>query len=198
MVAMEAVMTFAVLDPWIALAKEWQPLLAGVLAVVASIILAAGIIKAAKIREARSSANLEKPNVQDLRTLVPLSSIDTETYESINSNLENLRSLLRSALSSLSSTDVNDETARLLCTRIAAFQWKYVPLPDHADSRLRETYATYLNQFELLRVVLGKESSPSEASAILIQLNANARTLSEILKRIVSGGPETLARQNKN
>jgi hypothetical protein len=191
-------MTLAVLDPWIALAKEWQPLLAGLLAVVASIILAVGLIKAAKIRGARSSAKLERPDVQDLRTSAPSSSIDAETFESINSNLENLRSLLRSALSSLSSNDVNDETARVLCTRIAAFQWKYFALSDHADSRLRETYATYLNQFELLQVVLGKESSPSEASAILIQLNANARKLSEILKQTVSGGPETLARQNKN
>jgi len=191
-------MTLAVLDPWIALAKEWQLLLAGLLAVAASIILAVGMVMAAKIREARSNAKLERPDMQDLRTSAPSSSIDTETFESINSNLENLRSLVRCALSSLSSNDVSDETARALCTRIAAFQWKYFPLPDHADDRLRETYTTYLNQFELLRVVLSKESPPSEASAILIQLNANARKLSEILKRIVSDGPETLARQNKN
>jgi hypothetical protein len=194
----EAIMTLAVLDSWIALAKEWQLLLAGLLAVVASIILAVAIVKAAKIREARSNSKVEKPDAQDLRRSVSSSSMDTETFESINGNLENLRSLLRSALSSLSSTDVNDETARALCTRIVAFQWKYFPLPDHADRRLRETYATYLNQFELLRMVLSKEESPSEASAILIQLNANARTLSEILKRIASGGSETLARQNKN
>ena len=46
-------MTLAVLDPWIALAKEWQPLLAGLLAVLAAIILAAGIVKAAKIARGR-------------------------------------------------------------------------------------------------------------------------------------------------
>jgi hypothetical protein len=191
-------MTLAVLDPWIALAKEWQPLLAGLLAVLASIILAAGIIKAGKIRAAKSSGNSEKSDMQDLRASAPPGSIDTETFESVDSNLEKLRSLLRSALSSLSSTDVNDETARLLCTRIAAFQWKYFPLPVHADKRMRETYATFLNQFELLQVVLGKEWSPSEASAILIQLNANARALSAILKQMVSGEPETLGRQSKN
>lgn len=189
-------MTLAVLDPWIALAMTWQPLLAGLLAVLASIILAAGIIRAAKIRAAKSGGNREAP--EDLRTAAAPGSIDTETFDSVNGNLEKLRSLLRSALSSLSSVDIDDETARALCTRIAAFQWKHFPLPVNADKRTRETYATFLNQFEMLQLVLGKQWSPSEASGILIQMNANARALSAILTQMQSGRPETFGRQNKS
>ncbi len=191
-------MTLAVLDPWIALAKEWQPVLAGLLAVLASIILAAGIVKAAKIRAAKSGNNLEKPDMQDLRASAESVSIDTDSLDSVNSNLEKLRSLLRSALSSLSSLDGDDETARSLCTRIATFQWEHFSVPIQADKRMRETYATLLNQFEMLQVVLDKEWSPSEASAILIQLNANARALSAILGQLKSGKTEALGHRNKN
>ena len=135
---------------------------------------------------------------QDLRAPPEPSSIDADTLDNVNGNLEKLRSLLRSALSSLSSLDVDDKSARSLCTRIAAFQWKHFPIPAHADRRTRETYATFLNQFETLQVVLDKEWSPSEASAILIQLNANARALSTILSQMNSGKTEALGHQNKN
>ena len=81
-------MTLAVLDPWIALAKEWQLLLAGLLAVLAALILAVGIVKAAKIRAAKSGDNREKLDTHDLRTSVAPGSIDTDTFDSVNGNLE--------------------------------------------------------------------------------------------------------------
>jgi hypothetical protein len=62
---------------------------------------------------------------------------------------------------------------------------------------LRETYATFLNQFELLQIVLGKQWSPLEASAVLIQINANARALTTILKEMESGGPDAISYQNQ-
>lgn len=174
-------MTLPVLGPWIAFAMEWQPLLAGILAVVASIILAAGIIKAAKIRAGRSAAKPENPESQDLRTSAVPGSIDIDTVESVSSNLEKLRSILRSALSSLSSVDPDDKTARALCVRIAAFQWQHFPIPANADKRMQETYGAFLNQFEQLRKALNQEWSGTEVSSILIQLNANARTLIDTL-----------------
>jgi hypothetical protein len=191
-------MNLAVLDPWIALVRQWQPLLAGLLAVLAAIVLSAGMIKAATIRAAKSTDNAEKPDRLDLRMSLAPESIAAGTFDSVNGSLEKLRSLLRSALSSLSSTDADEESARALCTRIAAYQWKQFPLPVNADRRLRETYASFLNQFELLEIVLGKEWSPSEASAILIQLNANARALSTILKRMESGESDAFSHQNQH
>jgi hypothetical protein len=191
-------MNLAVLDPWIALAKQWQPLLAGLLAFLAAIILSAGMIKAAKIRAAKSTDYAERPDRQDLRIAVAPGSIAAGTLDSVNGSLEKLRSQLRSALSSLSSIDADEESARSMCARIAAFQWKQFPLPVNADKRLRETYASFLNQFELLQIVLGKEWSSSEASAILIQLNANARALSTVLKQMESSGSDTLSHQNQH
>jgi len=191
-------MTLAVLDPWIALAKEWQPLLAGLLAVLAAIIIAAGMIISARIRAARSGANRNGPDTRDLRVPASLASLDNDSFDSINANLEKLRSLLRSALSALSTTGTDDEAARSLCARIGAFQWKQFPLPADADTRLREVYATFLNQFDLLEVVLAKDWSPSEASAILIQLNANARALCAILSQQKFDTTKVLGHQNKN
>jgi hypothetical protein len=188
-------------------AKEWQPLLAGLLVLVASIILAAGIIKAAKIRAgvardtrakpapAPPQSTEKAPPTHDLRTASLPRSLDTET---LSSNLETLRSLLRSALSSLSSVDTDDNAARLLCARIASFHGPYVPLPGNVDKRIREAHTALLNQFETLRVTLDKEWSPSEASAILIQLNASARALTTVLKQTGSIESTTLGRQSKN
>ena len=192
-------MTPAVLESWIAQAREWQPLLAGLLGVLAAIILAMGIIKAAKIRAAASGDRLQNTVPQDLRSLEAApTSVDTDTIESIDGQLDNLRSMLRSALSCLSATSADDETARSQCTRIAAFQWKHLPHPFDEDSRMRETYAAFLAQFEMLRLAVGKEWSPSETSAILIQLNASARALSAILKKIESGNSEISGHQTKN
>jgi hypothetical protein len=191
-------MTWAALDPWIAVAKQWQPLLAGLLAVLAAVILAAGMVKAAKIRATRSGVNENRPRSPDLRAAAPSAEIDSEAFDNVNASLEQLRSLLRSTLSLLSSTDADDEAARSLCARIAAFQWKQFPLPVGADKRMQETYATFLNQFELLQAVLSKEWSTSEASAKLIQLNANARALSANLKQMQAGEADALSHQNHN
>ena len=179
-------MTLDVLQQWIALVKEWQSLLAGMLVVLASMIFATGIVRAAKI----SAANRQKPGAQDLRISMARDSVDTNTFESVSGHLDKLRSLLRSALASLSFRDADDETTRSLCTRIAAYQWKRFPIPVHADKRMRETYATFLNQFEMLQGVLDKEWSPSEASPILIQMNANARILATMFKQMESGRTE--------
>ena|SRR5579863_1404912 len=189
-------MTWAVFDPWIVMAKQWQPLLASLLAVLAAIILAAGMIRAARIRAAKPAPNPSQPQTADLRAAALSASIDSDMLDSMNASLDKLRSLLRSALSCLSSTDKDDDAARALCARIAAFQWRQFPLPVSADKRMQETYATFLNQFELLQLVLGKEWSSSEASAILIQMNANARALSANLKQIQTAQADTLSQQN--
>jgi len=179
-------------------AKDWQPLLAGLLVVLAAIILAAGIVRAAKIRSAATRDGRAKSDAHDLRAGTVPASIDPEAFDGLSRNLETLRSLLRSALSSLSSVDTDDDAARLLCTRIAAFQGEHLSLPANEDKGMRKTYATLLKQFEILQTVLRKEWSASEASATLIQLNASARELSAILKQMESRSSDIPGRQNKN
>lgn len=190
-------MTLALPDPWIALAKEWQPLLAGMLAVVASIILGVAIIVAAKIRAAAPEKRAEALT-RDLRSSLHPGPTEPAANDSAGNNLEKLRSLLRSALSSLSSVNPNNETARVLCARIAAFQWQHFPVPAGADNRIQEGYGTLLNQFELLRKLLRQEWSSTEASSILIQMNASARTLIDALGQKKSGGsrpPHSMKRE---
>ncbi len=180
-------MTPAALDSWIAFAKEWQPLLAGLLAVIASLIFAAGIIIAAKIRAGKPSQAPQKTVTHDLRKSVFREPVNSEPPDNVLKNLEVLRSLLRSALSALSSVDADDTVARALCVRIAAFQWRQFAITADVDQRTRETYATFLNQFELLRKVLQRGWSKAEASTVLIQLNAGARSLIETLGAAKSG-----------
>jgi len=190
--------TWTWLDPLLAQAREWQPVLAGLLAVLAAIILATAIVRAARIRAASAGSNKEKPTAQDLRTVAEPAPIEPETLGRASDNLERLRSLLRSALSSLSSVDADVEAARLRCSLVASFPWPQLQLPANADKRVRETYATFLNQFQKLQIVLDGEWSPSEASTILIQLNASARALSAVLKQTGSGEHNTLGAENKN
>ena len=190
--------TSAGLGQLIEQAKQWQPLLAGLLVALAAIIFAAGIVRAAKIRAATAGDRREKLDTRDLRTATPPRSVDTETLASVGSNLEALRSLVRSALSSLSSVDTDHDAARSFCVRIAGFQGRHFSLPVNADRRTRETYATFLKQFEILQRILDKEWSPSEASATLIQLNASARALYTSLKQTESHLPGALNQQNKN
>jgi hypothetical protein len=178
-------MSLASFDPWVALVKEWQPILAGLLVMMAAIILGYANIIAAKIRSAGSNQP-EKPAPRDLRSSINSRSSDAVAPESISSNLEKLRSLVRSALSLLSSVDTDQDAARAICARIAAFQWQQFPIAHDADKRTQELFATFLNQFEPLRNLLRQEWSSSEASSILIQLNASARALYEALNRAPS------------
>ena len=190
-------MILAVLDPWIALAKQWQSLLAGLLAVLAAIIVAMGMVRSARIRAHGPRGNENTASTQDLRISAPPDLIENASIEGVITDLEKLRSLLRSALSALASTDPDVPTARALCTRVAAFQSRQFPLPACADKRLRDTHATFLDQFEMLEMVLDKEWSLQEVSAILVQLNANARALSAILKTLESDEAEALGHQTK-
>jgi hypothetical protein len=179
-------MTLAALDPWIALAKQWQPLLAGLLAVLASIIFAAGITRAARIRAAaRPMSQRETPVDQDLRTASEAE--DGAICTEITRHLEILRSLVRSALSALSAADSNDDVARSLCTRIAALQWQQFQLPTSADKSMRNNYSAFLHQFELLQNTLRQEWSGPEASSLLIQLNAHARSLESSVQTVAAG-----------
>lgn len=178
-------------------AKEWQLLLAGLLVVLAATILALGMVKAAKIGAATKRPMPQRQESADMRTATRLAAIATESAQNLRGDLEALRSLVRSALGALSSVDTNHETARILCTRIVALQGGYARPPFEASKRIQEIHGTFLHQFELLRDALGKDWSASEASAILIQLNACARSLASSLEQSQSSAPSNVGRATR-
>jgi hypothetical protein len=184
----------AIFDQGINQAREWQPLLAGALVLLAAIIVAVGLVRAAQIR---ATATRRDQQAHDIRTGAP-ATVPTVSVPNLNSELEALRSLLRSALACLSSVDTNHETARMLCARIAALQDRYIAAQPGATNRLREASAVLVNQFDLLRAVLGNDWSPSEASAVLIQINASARSLSAALERTEQAESVAIGRQSKS
>ena len=180
-------MNLAALDPWIRLAEAWQYVLAGLLALLASIILAFGITKAAKTRAAALAATAQPAPPQVLERPEPQAALPNDPFNSLGADTEELRSLLRRAVSSLSDASTNAETVRSLCAHIAALEPEFRVLPGKSDPRIREAHAALLKQFKKLQEILEQEWSPPEALAVLIQMNADARALSAIQEQGESG-----------
>ena len=166
-------------------AKEWQILLAGVLVFFAAVIFAGAIIKSAKLR---SLARPETRTRSDLRqepgpaSSPPLSgpSVSAAASGELVGNLEQLRSLIRSALGSLPQTsekpgDKENSPAFFLCQRILHLRLEQLPPPPGPTAQ--QGFSTLLTQLNLLRAHLKKDASPAELSEILVQINANARSL---------------------
>lgn len=165
------------------LAREWQILLAGLLVFFAALIVAWATIRAAKIggrSEARSRSQL------DLRSAAPPppagQPAPAAAPSELLSILEQLRSLIRSALGSLPQTsekpvEKENSPAYFLCQRILHLRLDQLPPPATAQ----EGFSALLTQLNALRTHLKKDTSPDELSEILVQINASARNLAAAL-----------------
>jgi hypothetical protein len=96
------------------------------------------------------------------------------------SSLEQLRSLIRSALGSLPQTsekpgEKENSPAYFLCQRILHLRLDQLPPP--AGRTAQEGFSALLKQLNALRTHLKKDASPAELSEILVQINAGARNL---------------------
>jgi len=159
-------------------ARAWQVLLAGVLVLLAAIIVARAIVKAAALRSpaARDGSRL------DLRSDGgPFSGNPAETPQELAGNLEQLRSMIRSALTSFTLTaDKESNPGYFLCQRIAHHHLERFPLPVNANKPARELHAALLMQLESLRQNLNqnpKKDMPGDVAQLLVQLNTSARSL---------------------
>jgi len=159
-------------------ARAWQVLLAGVLVLLAAIIVARAIVKAAALRSpaARDGSRL------DLRSDGgPFSGNPAETPQELAGNLEQLRSMIRSALTSFTLTaDKESNPGYFLCQRIAHLHLERFPLPVNANKPARELHAALLMQLESLRQNLNrnpKKDMPGDVAQLLVQLNTSARSL---------------------
>lgn len=156
-------------------AKAWQMLLAGILVLLAAIIVARAIVKAAALRSPQSPKQALK---SDLRADARLAD---ETPQELVGNLEQLRSVIRSALTSFTQTgDKENGPGYFLCQRIAHLHLERFPLPVDAGKPARELHAALLQQLETLRQTLNqnpKKDMPGDIAQLLVQLNTNARNL---------------------
>jgi hypothetical protein len=162
-------------------AKEWQPLLAGLLVVIAALIVARAILKTS-LRSSPQAGSAKNQAKLDLRQGAksaganPSGSSPQGASQELVGNLEQLRSLVRSALASFTLTaEKENSPAFFLCQRIAHLRLEQ--LPPNAAKPAREIHAALLQQLELLRLHLKKDALPAEISESLVLLNTSARNL---------------------
>jgi hypothetical protein len=175
-------------------AREWQILLAGVLVFLAALIFAWATIRAAKI-SAAAKPEIKVRSQSDLRQAPaalsgPAASPPEAASPELISALEQLRSLIRSALGSLPQTSekTNEKTgekesspAYFLCQRILHLRLDQLPPPTQAGKEAQEGFAAMLKQLNVLRSHLKKDASPADLSEILVQINTSARGLGAAL-----------------
>jgi hypothetical protein len=172
--------TLSVASLWV---KEWQPLIAGLLVVLAALILARATVKAAQINAAatRSRPDARDRSLPDLRQSARPPSTPAVSSELLGA-LEQLRSMVRSALASLTLTSEKENgPAYFLCQRIAHLRLERFALPPGTTKAAHELCATLSEQLESLRLSLAKNASADEVAQILVQLNASARNLTSTL-----------------
>lgn len=163
-------------------AKEWQILLAGLLVLVAAVIFAWATVRAAKIGSAKSGAKTRaQPDLRLASAPAGPSLPSAGAAEFLNS-LEQLRSLIRSALGSLPQSgempgEKESSPAYFLCQRILHLRLDQMQPPAHAGKGAQEGFSALLKQLNALRAHLKKGASPAELSEILVQINASARSL---------------------
>jgi HAMP domain-containing protein len=161
------------------LAKEWQILLAGLLA--GLLVLAAALVVARAIRKGPGTAPLRETVANQARLDLrrePRAVIPLATTGELAGELEQLRSLIRSALSAFTLTaEQENSPVQFLCQRVARLRPERFPLPVSATQAQRSLYAEVLEQLDMLRQQLKREIKPAEMSGTLIKLNTSARNL---------------------
>ena len=161
-------------------AKEWQALLAGLLVLTAGFVVARSIRKASPGHnphtEIPAGARLDMRREPKAKAQAR-SDLHDRSAELIG-ELEQLRSLFRSALSAFTLTaEKENSPVQFLCQRVARMRPDRFMLPASAPKPQSELFAGLLDQLDTLRQQLKRDAKPTEISATLIQLNASARGL---------------------
>ena len=179
-------------------AKEWQGLLGGLLLVVAAWIFTQGSLRTARIRAASIVRSAEiAARGQPLPAPAPARSVAQATPEpqarteppqplSLESELtrrvEQLRSLIRSAMSTLTSDSGTLQSApNFYCERISLMRFDDEEITTALPEAARDPYKRLTLQLAVVRYATEKKSPQAELSHALVQLNARARELSSVL-----------------
>lgn len=175
-------------------AREWQILLAGVLVFSAALVFAWATIRAAKI-SAAAKPEIKVRSQSDLRQAPaalsgPTASLPEAASPELISALEQLRSLIRSALGSLpqhgekpseKTSEKESSPAYFLCQRILHLRLDQLPPPAQAGKDAQDGFAHLLKQLNVLRSHLKKDAPPADLSQVLVQINTSARSLGAAL-----------------
>jgi len=164
-------------------ARDWQVLLAGL------VVLVAGLIVARAIRKGPVTRALQQDPLDDDRTdlrrepgMAARPVPRPEAQGDLVHELEQLRSLIRSALSAFTLTAEKENSPVLfLCQRVARLRPERFPLPGSATQAQQRLHVEVLEHLETLRQQLKKEVAPAEMSGTLVQLNTSARNLIAVL-----------------
>lgn len=163
-------------------AKEWQILLAGLLVFFAALIFAWAIIRTAKLgaaaRAARQQPDLRLAPNPIASSVSPGPAAPQVPASELISVLEQLRSLIRSALASLPPEgETENSPVTFLCQRILHLRLDQLPPSANAGKAAQDSYVALLKQLNILRSNLKKGAPAGEISEILVQINGSARGL---------------------
>jgi hypothetical protein len=177
-------------------AKDWQIFLGGTLVLIAAQIYAQASIRAARIRAAASvraaqiatgavpgqDARLEPSFSQATPTLPRRQSPPYSIDRDLAHKLEQLRSLIRSAMASLGAdVDGADATGNIYCERIARLRFEEADLPAAPTPNMLELYKRFLLQLATVRRASEGKFKRTDLTEALFQLNARARELASAL-----------------
>jgi hypothetical protein len=175
--------------------RDWQCLLAGLLAILAACIFAIGTITAARIRADASRSRLYHADLRvmaaldESRLAAPLTSVSPTSAapapvfssQDISPNLDHLRWLIRTGLSPQLSSDVSQTSLIACCERIGKLKLKSSALPHGASEAAQAQRNALLQGANALRELSETQASSSAIISGLIKLNASARELASLL-----------------
>jgi hypothetical protein len=177
-------------------AREWQVFLGGTLVLVAAQIYAQASVRSARIRAAASvrAAQIatgampvpeerQEPSFAQSSAMVPQRVSPPHSVErDLAHKLEQLRSLIRSAMASLAAdVDGADATGNIYCERIARLHFENEGLTAGLTANTLELYKRLLAQLAIVRKASERGQARTDLPEALFQLNARARELASAL-----------------
>lgn len=177
-------------------AKDWQVFLGGTFILIAAQIYAQASVRSARIRAAASvraaqiatgavplAEERPAPSFSQTSTFLPQEPSRPPAVErDLGHKLEQLRSLIRSAMASLAAdVDGADATGNIYCERIVRLHFENEELTKGLTANTLELYKRFLAQLLTVRRASERGLARTDLSEALFQLNARARELAAAL-----------------
>ena len=190
-------------------AKDWQVFLGGTLVLIAAQVYAQASVRSARIRAAASvraaqiatgmlplSDEQQEPSFAPASATLPARQSPPRAIEhGLAHKLEQLRSLIRSAMASLAAdVDGADATGNIYCERIARLHFEDDDLPAGLTANTLDLYKRFLQQLAAVRQASERKLARTDLAEALFQLNARARELAAVLSRAVPSASARVAR----
>ena len=173
--------------------RDWQGLVGGVLVLFAAEIFSRRSLRAARIRATamiraaqigaatRQSSGVPAASAPPFLRSSPLP-MPTVSDALLAQKVEQLRSLVRSAMSTLTSDAQQGALApNIFCQRILQMSFKDADVPVQLEPVALQTYQKLQALLDGFRALIERNATHAEVSQALVQLNASARALTAAL-----------------